>query len=180
MVFRGGFSDNILGNDFTYIQGKSRVVEKVGFCKPLDDDENSQYTANVVNEFLNQAFEVLNKHPINEERRKKGLLAANYLLVRGAGIEVPNLKQYQKWLSISYMPLEIGFSKTSGMEVASFDYPELKHLDAYENLYEGLEKACSFSVKVLKKNYKKFNLNTEAAFSYSPYQYSFQECFEVA
>jgi len=49
LVFKGGFSDNISGNDATYIQGKSKVINKIDFCKPLDDDENSQYTANVVN-----------------------------------------------------------------------------------------------------------------------------------
>ena len=157
LVFKGGFSDNILGNDSTYIQGKSKVVEKIGFCKPLDDDENSQYTANIVNEFLSQAFEILDKHPLNEERRKKGFLPANCLLVREPGIEVPKLVQYPHWLAVAYMPLEMGFSKTSGMQVFSFEYPKLKKFDAYENLHEGLKQACNFSIKVLKKNYRKID-----------------------
>lgn len=157
LVFKGGFSDNILGNDATYSQGKSKSVDKIGFCKPLDEDENSQYSANIVNEFLSQVFDVLDQHPVNQERRKKGFLPANYILIRGAGIEVPTLKQYKNWLSVAYMPLEIGFSKTSGMEVFSFEYPKLKGLDAYENLYEGLKKACNFSIKVLKKIHKKID-----------------------
>jgi len=155
LVFRGGFSDNISGNDATYVQGKSEDVNKIGFCKPLDDEENSQYTANIVNEFIEKAYEVLNNHSVNEERKKRGLMPANFLLVRGAGIEVPKLKLYKKWLSVAYMPLEIGFSKNSGMQVFSFDYPKLKKLDAYANLYESLAKACKFSIKVLKKNHKK-------------------------
>lgn len=155
LVFRGGFSDNLSGNDATYIQGKSRTLNKIGFCKPLDDEENSQYSANIVNEFVEKAYEILNKHPINKERRRRGLLPANYLFVRGAGIEVPKLKLYKKWISAAYMPLEIGFSKLCGMKVFSFDYPKLKSLDAYENLYDGLKKACKFSIKILKKNYKK-------------------------
>ena len=155
LVFRGGFSDNISGNDTVYIQGKSKEIDKIGFCKPLDDDENSQYSANLVNELIEKAYEILNKHPVNEERRKKGLMPANFLLVRGAGIESPRLKLYKKWLSITYMPLEIGFSEYCGMKVFSFNYPKLKNLDAYANLYEGLAKACKFSIKVLKKNYKK-------------------------
>jgi 2,3-bisphosphoglycerate-independent phosphoglycerate mutase len=36
-------------------------------------------------------------------------------------------------------------------------YPELKNFDAYENLYDGLKKACNFNVKILKKTYKKFD-----------------------
>ncbi len=154
LVFRGGFSDNISGNDATYIQGKSQSIDKVGFCKSLDEEENSQYTANLVNEFLEKAYEILDKHPINEERRKQGLLAANYLFVRGAGIEVPKLKFYKNWISANYMPLEIGFSKVCGMKNFSFDYPKLKTMDAYENLHDGLKKACKFAIKTLKKNYK--------------------------
>ncbi len=154
LVFRGGFSDNIMGNDLTYYQGKSGEIDKIIFCKALDDDENSQYTANIVNEFIEKAHEVLKSHPINEERKKKGLLPANYLLVRGPGIEIPKLKIYKKWLSVAYMPLEKGFSKLSGMKLFSFDYPKLKSLDAYKNLYAGLEKACKFSIKVLRKNNK--------------------------
>jgi 2,3-bisphosphoglycerate-independent phosphoglycerate mutase len=157
LVLRGGFSDNILGNDLTYMQGKSIDVDKIKFCKPMDDDENSQYTANLVNEFIEKAHEILDKHPVNEERRKKGLLAANYLFVRGAGIEVPKLKLYKGWISANYMPLEIGFARVCGMKNFSFDYPKLKNLDAYANLYDGLAKACKFSIKVLKQNHKKAN-----------------------
>lgn len=154
LVFKGGFSDNITGNDATYYQGRSKNVDKVFFCKVLDDDENSQYTVNIVNEFIEKAHEILDKHPINEERRRKGLMPANYLLVRGPGIEIPKLKIYKKWLSVASMPLEIGFSRLSGMKLFSFDYPKLKNLDAYQNLYDGLEKTCKYAIKVLKRNNK--------------------------
>jgi len=154
LVFRGGFSDNISGNDSTYIQGKLKIENKIGICKPLDDEENTQYTSNLVNEFIERAYEILDKHPINQERKRKGLLPANYLFVRGAGIEVPKLKIYKKWMSVAYMPLEIGFSKLCGMKVLSFEYPQLEGLDAYENLWDGLKKAIKFSIKSLKKNYK--------------------------
>ena len=151
LVFKGGFSDNISGNDSTYNQGRSMPSEKVGYCKPLDEDENSQYSANIANEFIEKAYEVLDRHPVNQERRKRGLLSANYLMIRGAGIEVPKLKIYRRWAAVAYMPLEIGFSKLSGMSVHSFDYPKLKGLDAYENLYDGLEEACEFSIKTINK-----------------------------
>ena len=157
LVFRGGFSDSVLGNDATYTQGKSKGESKIRSCKPTDDDENSQYTVNIVNEFLEKAYEVLNEHPVNKARKVRGLLPANYLLVRGAGIENPKLKQYKKWASLNYMPLEIGFSQASGMSLFAFEYPKLKNLDAYENLYEGLKKACKFDVKILKKIHKKFD-----------------------
>ena len=157
LVLKGGFSDDIAGNDLAYSINGVANVNKVGSFKAVDDEENSQYTVNVLQEFVEKAFEVLDKHPINEERRRKGLLPANYLLMRGAGIESPKLKFYKRWLAVSYMPLEIGFAKTSGMTVFSFDYPKLKSLDAYQNLREGLEKACEFSIKTLKKNHGDFD-----------------------
>lgn len=152
LVFRGGFSDNILGNDYTYIQGRNVAVDKISKCKVLDEDENSQYTVNIVNDFLEKAYDVLNNHPVNVERVRKGLLPANYLMVRGAGIEPPKLKQYKKWVSASYMPLEIGISNVSGMKNYSFEYPELTGIDAYENLWKGLRKACKFAANIIQKN----------------------------
>jgi len=158
LVLKGGFSDSVSGNDVTYYnQGKVKELEGVRVCTPLDENEDSQYSADIVNEFIHQAYEILDKHPINVERRKKGLVPANYLLVRGAGIEKPKLKQYKNWLSVNYMPLERGFSTLSGMKNFSFDYPKLKKLDVYENLYEGLETACKFFIKIIKKDYNKFD-----------------------
>ncbi len=157
LIFKGGFSDNIMGNDMTYYQGKSKNSDKIINSKPLDDDENSVYTANVLNEFIEKSYEILDKHPVNEDRRKRGLLPANYLLVRGAGIEIPKLRLYKKWMSVACMPLEKGFSELSGMKVFSFNYPKLTSLDSYENLYDGLERYCKNAIKFLKKNYKKYD-----------------------
>lgn len=157
LVFRGGFSDNVSGNDSVYSEGSSKPIDKVMKCKVLDEDENSVYTVNILNEFLEKVYEVLKEHPVNIERIKKGLLPANYLLVRGAGIEPPKLKQYKKWVSANYMPLEIGFSKVCGMKNYSFEYPKLSGIDAYENLWKGLRKACKHAIKVIKKSYKKYD-----------------------
>ena len=155
LVFKGGFSDNISSNDISYnLRDKTNEIQSI---KALDEDENSQYTANIVNEFLEKVYEVLKDHPLNEARKKKGLLPVNYLLIRGAGTESPRLKFYRQWLSVAYMPLEVGFSRISGMKVFSFKYPKLRKLDVYDNLYNGLKKACKFSIKVLKRNYKKFD-----------------------
>lgn len=155
LVFRGGFSDNVSGNDSTYMDGMDLISNRIVKCKALDEEENSQYTANIVNEFLEKAFSILNTHPVNVERVRRGLLPANFLLIRGAGIEPPKLKQYKNWVSASYMPLEIGFSNACGMKNYSFDYPELTGIDAYENLWKGLRKACKHSVNVIKKNLKR-------------------------
>ncbi len=157
LVLKGGFSDSISGNDYTYTGGQAIAAEKIGVFKPLDEEDNSTYTTNVLKEFIEKAYEVLDKHPVNEERRRRGLLPANFLLMRGAGIEPQKLKYYKKWMSVAYMPLEKGFAKICGMTNFSFDYPKLKNLDAYSNLWQGLKEACEFSEKAIKKNFKNFD-----------------------
>jgi len=157
LVLKGGFSDNVTGNDYTYSKGQATAAETIGVFKPLDEDENSVYAANILKEFTDKAYEVLNTHPVNEERRRKGLLPANFLLMRGAGVEIPKLRFYKKWMSVSYMPLEKGFAKICGMTSFSFDYPKLKNLDAYSNLWDALKKACEFSEQTIKKNFKDFD-----------------------
>ena len=55
------------------------------------------------------------------------------------------------------MPIEIGFSKLSGMQTCVLKYPSLKKLDVYKNLHESLRKACKHAIKTIKKNHKKFD-----------------------
>ena len=151
LVLRGGFSDNITNTDPEWGSG-----DNFKFSEPLDDDENSKYTANILNDFLTQSFKILDNHPINLKRRKKGLLPANILLTRGGGIEIPKLKKYRSWMSINPMPLEIGIAKASGMTNFSFKYPELKKIDVYQNLYDGLNKTIKFAIKTIRKQHKNF------------------------
>jgi 2,3-bisphosphoglycerate-independent phosphoglycerate mutase len=53
------------------------------------------------------------------------------------------------------MPLEIGFANACGMKNYSFEYPELTGIDAYENLWKGLRKACKHAANVIQKNMKR-------------------------
>ncbi len=157
LVFKGGFSENVLGNDATYVQGKSQSITKARLCRPMDEEDNSQYTANMLNDFIRRSHELLSIHPINESRERRGLLPANYILLRSPGIDTPKLKQYPNWFSFSYTPLEKGFSTASGMKLFSFDYPEMKSLDSYSNLWDGLRIACKEAAKTIEKNHKKFD-----------------------
>jgi 2,3-bisphosphoglycerate-independent phosphoglycerate mutase len=52
---------------------------------PIDESKEAKHTADVLNQFLAKAHEILKKNPENEKRIKNGELPANYLLVRGAG-----------------------------------------------------------------------------------------------
>lgn len=58
------------------------------------EDAPSEKTARVVNQFVRRSYEILNQHPINEQRRAQGKPLANIALPRGAGI-APHLEPFQ-------------------------------------------------------------------------------------
>jgi 2,3-bisphosphoglycerate-independent phosphoglycerate mutase len=45
----------------------------------------ADFTARILNQYLQKANEILSEHPANKERKQNGQLPANYLLLRGAG-----------------------------------------------------------------------------------------------
>ena len=53
--------------------------------KPTDDTAEAKRTAEVCNEFVRQANEILDKHPVNAARAASGKNPANAVLIRGAG-----------------------------------------------------------------------------------------------
>lgn len=57
--------------------------------------EKGKFTAKVLNEYLEKAHQILENHSLNRKRKKRGLLPANYLLVRGAGSfrKTPSIKE---------------------------------------------------------------------------------------
>jgi 2,3-bisphosphoglycerate-independent phosphoglycerate mutase len=154
LVLRGGFSDNISNADPYYKGGmvNSHSVDKLLFSKPLDDEEDSKLSAELVNSFVRQSFEVLAKHPINIARAKKGLYAANVVFCRDAGNEPIKFKKLRgTWMALTYMPLEAGISSAAGMEVYRFAYPSMSGTDVYDHLYAGLKKAIKYAIRMLRK-----------------------------
>jgi len=90
LVLRGkDLSDKITDTD------PHKIGEKVWRCKPLSDDEKAKRTAEIVNYFMEKAHKILDKHPLNEERAKKGLPKANVLLLRGVGV-VPHIPPFEQ------------------------------------------------------------------------------------
>jgi len=158
LVFFGGFSDNITNTD-TYMHEKGKIWVKNNFdwAKPQDEDENTEYTTNLLNSFVDQSFKILDNHPINQLRRKKGLLPANIILTRDVGVEKPLLRKFSKAMAIVNMPLEKGIAKCSDMDVFSFNYPQMKNYDVYEHLYHGLREMIKFSIKTIEKQGKDYN-----------------------
>lgn len=62
-----------------------KANSKVKKIVPLDKSKEAKSTANILNKFLSEAHQILEKHSLNKKRKSQGLLPANYLLVRGAG-----------------------------------------------------------------------------------------------
>ena len=95
LIFRGGFSDNITNADPFYGKGVAYQKEeaKIQFSRPMDDEDDSKLSADLVNAFMRKSHEVLNNHPINIARAKKGLFAANFLNCREPGNSPIKLKK---------------------------------------------------------------------------------------
>jgi len=63
-----------------------RIGVKVKKILAREKTKEAEFTAKILNKFLERAHQILENHPLNKKRIKKGLLPANYLLVRGAGM----------------------------------------------------------------------------------------------
>ncbi|MCS7131514.1 MAG: 2,3-bisphosphoglycerate-independent phosphoglycerate mutase [Hadesarchaea archaeon] len=92
LVLRGkGLSHEVTDSD------PHLVGAKVARVRPLS--RKAAKTARLLNEFSRKAHELLESHPLNEERRRRGLPPANYLLLRGAGV-VPRLRPIRERFGI--------------------------------------------------------------------------------
>lgn len=159
LVIRGGFSENITNVDPAYGSGVvSNYGGKIQFSRPMDDEDDAKLSAELVNNFVRQSYKVLDEHPINKKRAKKGLYSANIILCRDAGNKPVKLKKMKgKWMALCYMPLETGIAKATGMNSYKFKYPKMRGIDIYSNLYSGLRAAIKNSIKMLRKNRDKYD-----------------------
>lgn len=72
-----------------------KVGARVRQILPLDKSAEAEFTAEVLNKFLEKAHLILKNHSLNKERERQGLLSANFLLLRRAGQfrETPSFKE---------------------------------------------------------------------------------------
>ncbi len=81
IVIRGqGLSPQISDSDpwYAYLDRKIRQVT------PLEKTPSAEKTADILNEFLAKAHQVLKNHPVNKKRLAENLPPANYVITRGA------------------------------------------------------------------------------------------------
>ena len=89
-------------------------------AKPLKDTPEAKLTAKLVNDFTRRAIEILDKHPVNEARRAKGLPPANAVLLRDAGDSLPDAPPFAErfgftMASIVEMVVERGIARALGI-----------------------------------------------------------------
>ncbi|MEB3774924.1 MAG: 2,3-bisphosphoglycerate-independent phosphoglycerate mutase, partial [Desulfurococcales archaeon] len=93
-----------------------RIME----AKPLSSDPAAEVTARLVNEFTHKAIEVLDRHEVNIDRRRRGLLPANAVLLRDAGDQPPPAEPFKSrfgldMASIVEMVVERGIARALGI-----------------------------------------------------------------
>lgn len=112
-----GLSDKVSDTD------PHEVNKKVLNSSPLDNSQESQFTANVVNKLTRKIFEILNSSETNKLRVSKGELPANIILLRGAAefVELPPFSSYTKLnaAAVSATALIKGICEQIGMKVVT-------------------------------------------------------------
>jgi len=112
---------NIGGMGVAKAVGDFLKIEK---CLPLEDTKESKFTANLVNEFSENAIKIMKESKINEKRKLQNKKQLSCILLRDAGNKYPdvipiNEKYAMNFSCIVDMPVEIGISKV--LEMKAFE-----------------------------------------------------------
>ena len=94
---------------------------KIEKCLPMEDTEDSKFTANIVNEFSEQSTKIMRDSQINKKRKEQGKKELSCILLRDAGNKYPdvpsiNEKHAMQFSCIVDMPVELGISDVLKMK----------------------------------------------------------------
>ncbi len=109
---------NIGGMGVAKAVGDFLKIEK---CLPLEDTEDSKFTANLVNEFSEKSIHIMKESQINKKRQDENKKQLSCILLRDAGNKYPdvipiNEKYNMNFSCIVDMPVEIGISEVLKMK----------------------------------------------------------------
>jgi 2,3-bisphosphoglycerate-independent phosphoglycerate mutase len=109
---------NIGGMGVAKAVGDFLKIEK---CLPLEDAEDSKFTANLVNEFSEKSIEIMKNSQINKKRQDESKKQLSCILLRDAGNKYPdvipiNEKYAMNFSCIVDMPVELGISEVLKMK----------------------------------------------------------------
>ncbi len=149
VVFRANghkFSSEISNFDPAYVRaGKISIAQPgakeydIPKSDPLDDSDEAVKSSALVNEFGFKTRQVLDPHPVNQQRRAQGKKPANFILMRDAGTTKPTVQSFrEKWglkaAMIADLPAELGIGRLLGMDVR--EIPPGAWLDDYRKRAE--------------------------------------------
>jgi len=132
IVFKAGpnkYSSEISNFDPAYVRtGKISIAQPgakeyaIPRCDPLNDSPEAVESAALVNEFGLKTRQVLDSHPVNQQRRRERKKPANFVLMRDAGTTRPIVEGFrEKWkmktVMIADLPAELGIGRLLGMNV---------------------------------------------------------------
>ena len=109
---------NIGGMGVAKAVGDFLKIEK---CLPSEDTNDSKFTANLVNEFSEQAIKIMKESVINKKRKEQNKKQLSCILLRDAGNKYPdvppiNEKHAMQFSCIVDMPVELGISEVLKMK----------------------------------------------------------------
>lgn len=112
---------NIGGMGVAKAVGDFMKIEK---CLPLEDTEDSKFTANLVNEFSEKSINIMKESGINKKRQSENKKLLSCILLRDAGNKYPdvipiNEKYGMNFSCIVDMPVELGISEV--LEMKAFE-----------------------------------------------------------
>lgn len=127
-------------------------VVHVGPIAGNENDPAARRAADLTNEWLAAAYEVLEASEVNEKRRAAGKLPGNFILTRDGGDHVPDLVPFKQKFGLQMgcfveMPVELGIARLMKMGVvdAPTGIPEDEQYEAWAKLaldaiegYDGL------------------------------------------
>ena len=124
-------SSNITNTDPAYARvsgmGIAKAVTdymKIEKCLPLNDSENSDFTAKLVNEFTDQSLSIMKTSEVNHRRKENNKKLLNSILLRDAGNRYPVVKPINDLYLMNFscivdMPVELGISEVLKMKAFS-------------------------------------------------------------
>lgn len=144
MVLRGpGLSDQITDTD----PKKEGLLVKQAAAK--EEDAEARYTSEILNQVLEKAHSILQQHPVNQERIRKGLPPANSILTRGAGM-MKRVKKITEQLGFRACCIASERTVLGAARLAGFD---IRTDDSFTgNIDTNIEKKAQYALEALKEN----------------------------
>ncbi|HMF30028.1 MAG TPA: 2,3-bisphosphoglycerate-independent phosphoglycerate mutase, partial [Candidatus Lokiarchaeia archaeon] len=145
-------SYNVIIDDSDDITSLAPGEMKIVTAKPLTGVPEASHMAELLNEYILKAHEVLDPLPFNEERRAQGLPVVNGIMPRGAGV-TPALSNFEeKWGikggCVSGTGLIKGICRLAGMAVANVPgatgYVDTNYEAKAEAALQLLDEGCEF------------------------------------